>query len=410
MGSIMSEIVVKKIASLTLATLMSLSQWYSDGVASLKKEDYKGAVAAFSRVIEEQVDENPLLETSLLMRSQGYAKLGEKKKAIADLETLLNGAPDGKLAALAAAEFKELSGKDWLGVDLSTPKKSWESFLSAMLRKDVKAVKRCCHGEMARELPQMLEMGPEQWIEVSAEISSMVFQSVTYNAASNKACVVLASPDETEEILMEKVEKKWLFSRDFDGRARREFDVKPAKLGKVIGQSWADDTNKLRQLDAAIEQYTLASGGRPVKLADASAYVKDFAATSVSAVDGKPFLFARGTDQRMWVFMATAVDGKRQGLMNGRIATVSDSEFRNMAKVAGLKIPVDWKKIAVSEDEAKEIRLLIGRLGGSTFKERRSAYKKLKQIGSKAGVYLEKAANNADPEIAMQAKKLLSEL
>ena len=108
--------------------------------------------------------------------------------------------------------------------------------------------------------------------------------------------------------------------------------------------------------------------------------------------------------------MSSPVNGKRQGLINGSIQTVAEKEFKQMAKAAGIKLPLDLKNVKVSKNESKEIEALIAQLGARGFRPRREAYDKLKAMGKKAAPLLHKAKNSPDPEIALQCRKLLDEL
>ena len=47
------------VAALTLATLISLGQWFGDGMTRFEKKDYKKAATLFTRVIESESSYNP---------------------------------------------------------------------------------------------------------------------------------------------------------------------------------------------------------------------------------------------------------------------------------------------------------------------------------------------------------------
>jgi hypothetical protein len=175
------------------------------------------------------------------------------------------------------------------------------------------------------------------------------------------------------------------------------------------------DTNKLRQLQAAVDQFTLESGAVPARLEDVKEYVKDFAAAGISAVNGKPWVFVMPTAsgeglQMPWIFMSSSVNGKRLGAIDDDIKTLTEEEFQRLCRQRGVKVAPVIVPVAISAEEEKQIRQLIRRLGAKEFKDRQAAYEELKKLGMKAGKLLEEAQKDPDPEIALQAKKLLSEL
>jgi|GEM_PF-3122658 len=233
----MSEVIVEKAVSLTLAALMTLSQWFSDGITNYQKKSYDKAVQSFTKVIEDKAKPNPLYETALYWRSQSYVQLKKTDEAAADLKTLLESAPDGNLVTLAVADYKQVTGKDWDDIDLSSPEKTWSSMTRAVVKRDLKALRKCMTGEIAQETERMFakpERGDRQWGEM-AEVLSVKLTGVRYNKTRDKALVMFLEPrsggsDREEKLLMEKVNGGWKLSGEAHSADETEFlaAVKPS--------------------------------------------------------------------------------------------------------------------------------------------------------------------------------------
>jgi predicted peptidase len=67
-----------------------------------------------------------------------------------------------------------------------------------------------------------------------------------------------------------------------------------------------------------------------------------------------------------------------------------------------------WLKVSAAD--AARIQTLIEGLGAETWKERKAAYDELLAVGEKAAKFLEKASHSPDPEVALEARKLLDAL
>lgn len=296
---------VAKVASLSLATLISLSQWFSDGITEYQKKNYDKAAAAFSKVIEEKVKPNPLYESSLYWRSQCFAQLKKTNEAAADLVMLLEKAPEGQLATLAAEDLKQLTGREMDSLGQATPEEAWASMCRAIRKHDLKAVMRCLTGEIAVKTARMFEEenAEKNWKEM-AEILGAKVTGISYNKDKSRAIIFFREREGStheEKGLMEKEGGKW----------------------RLAGEAHSKNEEN------------------------------EFGATSKPAPPT-----ARG----------------------------------------------------LTGDEQKEIEALIIQLGSSDARERKTAYDKLRSMGAKTAGLLEKARTNPDPEIAAQAKKLLSEL
>ncbi len=404
------ETVVKEVVVLTLALLTSLSQWFSEGTVAFQKEAYEPAVVAFSKVIDTEVAENPLYDSALYWRAQCYGKLERKEAAVGDLEALIRKSPGGPFGPLATADYKALTGKAWGGVDLSSPEKTWHSFVRAINKRDADGVIQCCGGKFKQQFAQMVLAQEDFWEEMSDEIPRLTYLSTRLNEKKNAAIINLAKQgrDRGEQLRVELVAGQWLLTDESRGAARDGFvEEAPSAQSKQHA-----DINKLRQWDSAMEQCTLANGRRPTSLTEPAAYVKNPEEAKRSAVDGKPFVFAvpRDAQAQPWVFTATVTGGQRVALVNGSVRALDDAEFVALAKQYGVKVPGAWKKVEVSAATEEEVAVLILELGARTFKVRQEAYDKLKAMGPAAGKLLEKALQHDDMEIALQAKRLLSEI
>lgn len=295
---------VSNVASITLAALTSLSQWFGDGIAEYQKKHYDTAATAFTRVIEVKETPNPLRETSLYWRSQCFAQLQKTKDAAADLTLLLETAPEGPLASLAGADYKRLVGKDWDWVVQGSPEETWNSVCTAIRKRDEKALMRCLGGRIAEKTERMFEKDGRRdhaWEEMS-EVLAVALNGIRYNKAKDKAILLFKKPHSSHEdkLLLVKTEGKW----------------------QLFGDNPRDE----------------------------------------------------------------------------------DGEFEVSAKVTPAPAA------APTAEEQKEIEKRIAQLGSPDAGERRNAYQKLRAFGAKAAQALEKAKGNPDPEIALQARKLLEDL
>ncbi len=290
------------IASLTLAIFLAISQWFSDGISEYQKKNYEKAVAAFTKVVDEKVKPNPLYGQSLYWRSKCLAQLKKTDAAVADIKLLLETSPEGELAGLAVADFKELTGKDWDYVNLGTPEIAWESFCTAFKKRDFKSLMKCVDDKMAAEAERAVadEKGAERFWAEGARIEKAKLSHVLCDKEKTRAILVFVEGTAPQPMLMmEKVGEKWIFA------------------------------------------------------------------------------------------------GKR-----------SRAELRELAEsFSPQKVPV---KVDVTDEEKKEIEGLISELGAADPSKRKAAYLKLKDFGDKATELLEKAKSNPDPEIAIQARNLLS--
>jgi hypothetical protein len=311
--------------------------------------------------------------------------------------------------------YKEWTGKEWGGLNLATPEGTWRTFLAALRARNVDLLLRCCTGKILEELADH-QHKQDFWDEGEREVGDYVLQEIWFNSASNKVCAVFTKEGkQTEKLLMLRAEGLWLIADSIHLRTREEFEREFGGGAKIPQQDWELDTNKLRQLQAAVDQFTLESGAVPARLEDVKEYVKDFAAAGISAVNGKPWVFVMPTAsgeglQMPWIFMSSSVNGKRLGAIDDDIKTLTEEEFQRLCRQRGVKVAPVIVPVAISAEEEKQIRQLIRRLGAKEFKDRQAAYEELKKLGMKAGKLLEEAQKDPDPEIALQAKKLLSEL
>lgn len=298
---------VAKLAALTVATLLALSQLFSEGIADYQKKNYDKAIVSFTKAINEKVESNPFYQPSLYWRAQCYTQLKKTNEAVADLNMLIEKAPDGELAALAAADFRTLTGKDRDGLSLGSPEEAWASVCAAVRRRDQKALLCCFSGKMKRELESELSNGhnPDRMWKKLSEIMAVTVAEVRYNTGKAAALVTFKGGplrDRVEPLIAEKTGGKWIFARESRHNDEAEF-------------------------------------GAPVK-----------------------------------------------------------------------PVPVERAAVALTDAERTEIETLISQLGAPEAKVRKDAYGKLRTIGGKAAKLLEKAQASSDPEIAAQAKILLSDL
>ncbi|TFH16566.1 MAG: tetratricopeptide repeat protein [Lentisphaerales bacterium] len=409
----MEAVITNQVVSLTIATMMSLGQWLGDGAEAYRQKKYETASKAFTKVIEARIQPNPLRESALLLRAQSSLHAKKTNEAVADIESVLKGDPRSPIFRLAVADYKKMTGKDWGGIDLSTPESTWRSLVGAVQRGDVVGLKRCCTGQLLAELLELIEDEPAGFQEIANELAGTEFISATMNVASNKACVVLSEGDDPggeEKVVMQLEDGCWLLAAEYDEDDFREFEFGQARAGQVY-----DDANKFRLIDAAMEMYVLEYGRPPAGLEDIRDYVKNFDRTVISASDGKPFVFsvprqASGGQVMPWVFGATSVDGRRHGLIDGQLRHISEREFLALAGDKGVSVPGERVAVGLTDDDEAKISDWIRKLGSETYADRTAAMKGLREFGAKAEELLRRAVNDKDPEIAVSVRELLSEL
>lgn len=403
--------VAPKLVSLTAALLLSLSQWFSDGMTAYQEGDFAASIAAFTKVVDAEVQPNPLYEPALYWRARSHVRMGSTNDAIADIEVLLRHDPAGPLTALATGDYKELSGEAWHGILLGSPAEAWESLLTAVAARDAEGLRMCCTGKLLTELGEALG-DPNAWPEMAREIKDMAVTETVYNTTSNKACITVGKADSAraERLLLVKADNQWKLMDEFDAREHGDF-LAGGDSDAQTEACLAEDTAKIRKLETAMRRLVMQSQTPPRDLGDLKEMIDDFDKTSVSSVNGKPFVMSYPKGGEVpWLFTSTPTNGQRQVYMNGQVRIVAERTFRDLARQFGVPLPVDWSKTAITEVERQLIRGLIEQLGDASFARRREAYGKLKSIGSCAGAQLDAATGHVDPEIAIQAKKLLSEL
>lgn len=130
----MEAVITNQVVSLTIATMMSLGQWLGDGAEAYRQKKYETASKAFTKVIEARIQPNPLRESALLLRAQSSLHAKKTNEAVADIESVLKGDPRSPIFRLAVADYKKMTGKDWGGIDLSTPESTWRSLVGGPCR------------------------------------------------------------------------------------------------------------------------------------------------------------------------------------------------------------------------------------------------------------------------------------
>ncbi|MFC1461424.1 hypothetical protein ACFLQR_02760 [Verrucomicrobiota bacterium] len=394
---------------MTLAVLLSLTAQFHEGLEHLKNKEYDKAIAKLTQVISAEPNVTDLSELSMLYRGQAFLESGKKEQALNDWGLLLKTSENEDLKKRALSLYKEAEGDMKKLLPEKSPRQVLNKFIGALQDGNTK-VARACLGDGLLQLLDtvnsvyMKEKGESFLMEFATEVKRLNFVSEHIDETNQTALLTAEFHGQYTFELVQK-EGKWVFASVKDYVRQRHHNV----AHRVPTQT--DDTNKLRQLSAAIEQYAMEYAAMPGKLSDVTEYLRDFSTTRISSADGKPFVFAISKKGgQPWVFTSTATGGRRQGIFAGQIQTLSEEAFKALAKTHGIKLPQQWTEIKVNAAKRKEIQALIDQLGAKTHKERREAYDELKSLGPNAGEMLEKATNNPDPEIAVQAKELLSEL
>ena len=404
-----------KIIEITLALVLVLVSNFRDGVQELEKQQYGNATAQFTKVIEAEPNVTDIRELAYLYRAESYLGSEEKEKALADLTVLITTSESKDRRDQAIALYQKTGGDLKALRPKDGPKTVMDTVLVAIQAADEKKVRTHLSGGLLRLLNTVdpvfnAQGGGRSFIgQIGREFRNTAFVSEAINDTNQTAQITATLSGSQFTFGLEQKKGQWVFSDllAFMPEHGHRHNGQVAQGGAAVNQ----DMNKLRQLDSAMEQSTMAKGRSPARLADAAEYVRDFAGTSISSVDGKPFVFAiPKKGGKPWVFTAVATGGQRIGAINGSVQTMSEAAFVALAKAHGIRLHKDWKHVEVTDEEAAGIQKLIAGLGAGTSKERKAAFKELLAVGEKAAKLLEEASHSADPEIALQSRKLLDAL
>jgi hypothetical protein len=401
-----------KVAEITLAALLALVTNFQDGLRQLESKQYAQAVTQFTTVVEAKPAVDELRELCLVYRAKAYLGAGQKAKALEDASQLIRTAATSSHREMGVALYTQAGGTLETLRPKEEPKVVMDKVLAALQADDAKTARTHLAGGLLRLLDTVDAVYAQQargrsfLAEIGMEFRTVNVDSQTLNDTNQTARLRVSMQGGSFTFGLEQEGAAWVFA-DLLAYAPEQRRHRGAHQGAVENQ----DLNKLRQLDSAMEQYTMANRKPPDVLADVAEYVRDFAATSVSAVDNKPFVFAipkqGGTP---WVFTATAVGELRRGVINGAVRTVAEAEFKALAKTHGIRMRKDWKQVEVGDIDEVAVRALIKQLGAGTFRERKVAYGELKAMGEQAGKLLDEATHDPDPEISHQAQSLLDAL
>lgn len=403
------------IVGIALTVMLSLVGDLEDGLQHLQEKEYDKAVTSFTKVIEAEDDAEELRELALEYRSQAYLEDDHKDKALEDLAVLIRKSENGSRRERAVAMYTEAGGDLKHIRPEDDPETVMQNMLAAIRKGDEKEARTYISGGLEQLLESMDAVfqrhmqGKSYLMEAGKEMGNMNASKQSIADKNQTATLTTTAEFGTLTFGLDQMDGEWKLTSLQQFVPRQQPHV--AHHQAAPQQPNVNDTNKLRQLDSAIEQYAMENNAMPSQLADVADYIKDFANTRISSVDGEPFVFAEPKDgDKAWVFRATAKNGKRLGLIDGSIITVSEDQFQKLAKEQGIKVPQQWDDVELGEKETKEIEALIEQLGADNFQKRKAAYKQLKAMGAKAGKLLDKATDNPDPEIAVQSRKLLSEM
>ncbi|MBT3294876.1 MAG: hypothetical protein HN919_07575 [Verrucomicrobia bacterium] len=397
-------------AEITLAALLALATNFQDGLRQLEAKQYAKAAAQFTTVVEAKPAVDELRELARVYRAKAYLGAGQKAKALEDASRLIRTAATSSHREVGVALYTQAGGTLKTLRPKEEPKAVMDKVLAALQADDAKTARTHLSGGLLRLLDTVDAVFKQQArgrsfiAEIGREFRNVNVDSQTMNDTNQTARLTVSMQGGSFTFALEQTEGAWVFADLLTYAPQQRHRMHHNAVEQ-------QDVNKLRQLDAAIEQYTMANRKPPAQLADVADYVKNFAEASISAEDGKPFVFAIPKQGgKPWVFTATAVGGQRRGVINGSVRTVSEAEFKALAKTHGIRMRKDWKQVEVSDVDETAVRALIKQLGAGTSRERKAAYAELKAMGEQAGKLLDKATHDPDPEISHQAQNLLDTL
>lgn len=433
-------------AQITVAVLLALVTSFQQGLTHLQNKNYDKAVAAFTEVIDKkEPGSNVLRGQALYWRATAYAELQQKDKALADLAGLLTVPGDADLKAQAAALFGKLGGEWRSLVPKESPKLVFERLTTAAADGDLAKAMDCFGGDLLAYFTIMNTVytaaegvhGGNFWQEMLRELvrgETLVNEKVGVTAKDyGRAWLTIAGDDDiTLTVLLEPKNDKWQMTRlvtavnhgqQLDASVALQVEDGVAAPGVVISPRAAgDNLTRLKQVMLAVRMYEGDYGGFPPALGDLkeNGYLGDDAAgqwQNPKTKVRKPFLYCsafagQSPSERSVMVVAApeAVDDKREvAFADGHVEIVAEADFAKRAAAQKWKLdttPV--KKEMVPEERRKAVAALVAKLGDADRQVRRDSRKQLEAMGADAVPVLEEHANDADPEIRLIIKELLS--
>lgn len=419
----MEPIAASTVVKSGLALLVMLLGLLQDGLKKLEAEDYPGAIAAFTKVIEQKEADADLCDRALLWRAVAYGKSGQVDPAKADLAKLLTGTRNADLRGQAFAAFTQLGGDPRLLLPKETPKQAFERTRKLGIEKDVPGFRKRLAGDLASLLVMTERMiAAEGQGETVGDILGLCEQ-INYGGSEigegkefGTATVTVMVEELALTLQLVAVGDEWHFATLTDAKSGGVVELPPEAAAKRDRTRY---TSNLKQIALGLMMYATDNGNAfPPDLKPVGPYVGDTTIlTFIDPATGKPMPLlyhnvgnlgaVPNPSETYTVATPMAIDGMRVvAFVDGHVMVVAEEEFLKTAKAQGWKVGPQ-EPVKVDEDIAAKVESLIKQLGDPKPAVRKAAYEELKGLGGQAGPILEKHRDHPDPEIRLTIRELL---
>lgn len=411
-------------AASALAVMAMLFGLLQEGLRKLEAEDYPGAVAAFSKVIEHRQADADLRERALLWRAVAHGKAGDAEKAKTDLATLLKATRNPELGGQAFTAFAQLGGDPRTLLPKESPKEAFERLKALGGARDLAAFRKRLSGDLAVVLEMVgLVAGAEGEDQMAAEWVAEFCEQMTYGGMEvgggreiGTAKVMAVLDDMVLSFGLVAVGDEWHFVRLVEAKSGAIHHLEPEAAAR---RDRNEQTSKLKQIGLALVMFPDANQGSfPKELKQLVEYLGDTTVLSfVDPATGKPMPLLyhvpgkletiHDPSERYAVATPVPAEGVRLVLfVDGHVEVVAEETFLKTAKEQGWKLAPD-EPAEVEPDVAAKVEDLVKRLGDPGPAVRKTAYEELKALGDQATPVLEKHRDHPDPEIRLTIRQLL---
>lgn len=419
----MEPVATSAVAKAGLAVLIMLFGLLQDGLRKLEAEDYPGAIAAFTKVIEHKQADTDLRDRALLWRAVAYGKFDQMDLAKADLAKLLAGTRNADLRGQAFVAFGQLGGDPKSLLPKETPKEAFERTKKLGADQDVAGFRKRLEGDLAALLVMTERViVAEGQGETVGEILQLC-QEISYGGSEigegrdfGTARVTGMVEDMALSFQLVAVGDQWHFATVVDGKPAGAQALEPEAAAR---RDAVQQVNRFKQIGLALFMCADDHGSVfPKDLKEAVPYLGDASLLEFAdPATGKPVpLLYRSlgsqaaiTNPSATYMVATPVTVAGQRVVafaDGHVQTLAEAEFLKNAKAQGWELEPK-EPVKVPEDVAAKVTALITQLGDPKPAVRKAAYDELKALGDQAEPVLEKHRDHPDPEIRLTIRQLL---
>jgi prepilin-type processing-associated H-X9-DG protein len=407
-----------------LAILAMLFGFLQEGLLKLEAEDYPGAIAAFTKVVEHQQADADLRDRALLWRAVAHGKAGDADKAKADLAALLKGSRNPGLRGQAFAAFAQLGGDPRALLPKETPKEALSALRELGMGRNLALFEKRLVGDLAGLLKMIGQVtqadgNPADAAEWVAEFC----EELTYGGAEigggreiGTAKLMVVVDDVVLSMELVAVGDEWHFSRLLEAKSGAVHQVEPEVIAR---RDRNEQMGKLKQIGLALVMFAGDNQDTfPKELKQLVPYLGDESLLGfVDPATGKPMPLLYHAPARRdaiqnpsevyVVALPVPIEDSRVVLFaDGHVATVGENIFLKTAEAQGWKLKPE-EPAEMEPDVAAKVEELVKRLGDPDPAARKAAYAELKALGDQATPVLEKHRDHLDPEIRLTIRQLL---